>query len=118
MLRIRRCDSIDNQEKLKKKGVLELGKYEGIFILKADLEEKELEGEYSKIENAIDNQEGKIEKSEKWGKRKLAYPIKKARDGFLLYLEFEALPKAIKPLTELFKLNGNILRTQIVKKGG
>jgi small subunit ribosomal protein S6 len=93
-----------------------LNKYEGIFILKADLPEKELDGEYSKIEDAMKKHECKIEKSEKWGKKRLTYSIEKSRDGFFLYLSFEATPKSIKPLTELFKLDANILRTRILRK--
>ena len=81
-----------------------MNKYEGIFILKADLPEKKLEEEYSKVEDAIKKHECKIEKSEKWGKKKLAYEIKKFRDGFFLYLTLEAMPKSIQPVGELFKL--------------
>ena len=93
-----------------------MNKYEGIFILKADLPEKKLEEEYSKVEDAIKKHECKIEKSEKWGKKRLAYEIKKFHDGFFLYLVFEAMPESIKPLMEFFKLNNNILRTQIIRK--
>jgi len=93
-----------------------LNKYEGIFILKGDLVDKKLEEEYSKVETAIQKHEGRIEKSERWGKKKLAYGIKRFREGFFLYLTFEAMPKSIKPLQELFKLNNNILRTQIVRR--
>lgn len=93
-----------------------MNKYEGIVIFKGDLTEKQLEEEYSKTEETIKKQEGKIEKSEKWGKKRLAYGIKKFRDGFFLYLTFDALPKSIKPLTEIFKLNNNILRAQIIRK--
>jgi len=93
-----------------------LNKYEGIFILKGDLTEKELEEEYTKVEDAIKKHEGKIEKSEKWGKKRLSYEIKKFHDGFFLYLPFEAMPESIKPLVELFKLNNKILRTQIVRR--
>lgn len=96
--------------------VFTLNKYEGIFILKGDLAEKELEEEYSKLEDVIKKHEGKIEKSERWGKRRLAYGIKKLREGFFLYLTFEAMPKSIKPLQEVFKLDNNILRTQIIRR--
>jgi small subunit ribosomal protein S6 len=96
--------------------LMQLNKYEGVFIFKPDLEEKALEEEYSKVEDIIKKHEGKIEKSEKWGKKKLAYEIKKFRDGFFLYLSFETMPQTIKPLSELFKLNNNILRAQIMRK--
>ena len=93
-----------------------MNKYEGIFIFKADLDEKALEEEYSRLEDSIKKHEGKIEKSEKWGKKKLAYEIKKFREGFFLYLEFEAVPNSIKIFMDIFKINNNILRTQIIRK--
>lgn len=94
-----------------------MNRYEGIFIFKPDLDEKKLGEEYSGVEETIQKHKGKIEKSEKWGKKKLAYEIKKFRDGFFLYLAFEAVPQSIKTFTEIFKINNNILRMQITRKG-
>jgi small subunit ribosomal protein S6 len=93
-----------------------LNKYEGIFIFKPDLPEKDLEAEYAKAEEIIKKHEGKSEKSEKWGKKRLTFTIKKFKDGFFLYIAFEAPPDSIKVLTELFKLNNSILRVQITRK--
>ncbi len=92
-----------------------MNKYEGILIFKPDLPEKELESEYSKAEEMVTKHGGKVERSEKWGKKKLAYSIKKFQDGFFLYAFFEAPPASIKTLNELFKLNGNVLRVQFTK---
>lgn len=92
-----------------------MNKYEAIVIFKGDLTEDELEKEYSKVEDAIKKHEGRIEKFEKWSKKKLAYAIKKFREGFFLCLTFDALPESIVPLRELFKLNNNILRAQILR---
>ncbi len=93
-----------------------MNRYEGIFIFKPDLDEKKLEEEYSKTEGIIQKHEGKIEKSEKWGKKRLTFEIKKFRDGFFLYLAFDAPPHSIKTFTEIFKIDNNILRAQIVRK--
>jgi len=93
-----------------------LNKYGGIFIFKPDLAEKDLEGEYTKTEEVIKKHEGKIGKSEKWGKKRLTFTIKKFQDGFFLYVAFEAPPQSIKALMELFKLNANILRAQLTRE--
>ena len=93
-----------------------MNKYEGIFIFKPDLAEKDIEGEYIKAEEVIKKHEGKIGKSEKWGKKRLTFTIKKFQDGFFLYVAFEAPPQSIKTLTELFKLNANILRAQLTRE--
>jgi len=94
-----------------------LNKYEGIFIFKPDLNESQLEKEYSGAQETIEKHKGKIEKTEKWGKKKLAFEIKKFRDGFFLYTSFEAEPNSIKTLTEIFKIDNNILRAQITRAG-
>ena len=93
-----------------------MNKYEGIFIFKPDLSEEQLEKECSKVQNTIQKHKGKVEKSDKWGKRRLAFDIKKFRDGFFLYLAFEAMPKSIKTFTETFKIDNNLLRVQITRK--
>ncbi len=93
-----------------------MNKYEGIFIFKPDLQEEKLEEEYSKVEETIQKHKGKIEKSEKWGKKKLTFDIKKFREGFFLYLAFEAEPESIKNFTEIFKIDNNILRNQITRR--
>jgi len=93
-----------------------LNKYEGILIFKPDLKEEQLEKEYSKAEETIKKHEGKIEKSEKWGKKGLAYTIKKCREGFFLYMAFEAPPQSIRTFTDIFKIDNNILRAQIIRK--
>lgn len=93
-----------------------MNKYEGIWIFRPDLAEKDLEGEYSKAEETIKKHEGKVEKSEKWGKKRLTFTIKKCQDGFFLYVAFEAPSDSVKTLTELFKLNNNILRVQLTRR--
>lgn len=93
-----------------------MNQYEGIIIFKGDLQEKQLEEEYSKVEALINKNEGKIEKTEKWGKKILSYEVKKYKDGFFLYISFQALAKSIKTFTDIFELNNNILRAQIVRQ--
>ncbi|MBN1871379.1 MAG: 30S ribosomal protein S6 [Candidatus Omnitrophica bacterium] len=93
-----------------------MNQYEGIIIFKGDLQDKQLEEECAKVEDLIKKHDGKIEKSERWGKKALSYEIKKFRDGFFLYVFFEAMAESIKPLTDVLRLDGNILRAQILKK--
>lgn len=93
-----------------------MNKYGGIFIFRPNLAEKDIESEYAKVEEVIKKHEGKIGKSEKWGKKRLTFAIKKFQDGFFLYVAFEAPPQSIKALTELFKLDANILRAQLARE--
>ena len=94
-----------------------MNKYEGILIFKPDLKEEELEKEYSKAEETIKKHEGKIEKSEKWGKKALTFTIKKFREGFFLYIAFDAPPGSIKTFSDTFKIDNNVLRAKLTRKG-
>jgi small subunit ribosomal protein S6 len=49
------------------------------------------------------------------GTRVLAYPIKKFEKGYYFLMEFTATPDQLKKIDEHFKLDGNILRYQIVR---
>ncbi len=90
--------------------------YEGIFIFRPDLEESRLEEEYSKVETTLKKHEAAVEKTERWGKKRLTYEIDSFREGFFLYLVFNAMPDKIKVFTDLFKIDNNILRSMITRK--
>ena len=57
-------------------------KYELVVILQADLEEAVLDAAVENIETLIKSNEGEITKIDRWGKRKLAYPINKTNEGY------------------------------------
>jgi len=93
-----------------------LNHYEIIVILRGELQEKELEQEYAKVEETINKNNGKVAKKEAWGKKKLAYEIEKSGEGFFFYAEFEAEPASIRLLKNTFGLDNNILRVQILSR--
>ncbi len=84
--------------------------YETTFILSPVLDEPGLEQQLSKIEAAVQREGGTVKEWEKWGKRRLAFPIKRQSDGYYAFLRFEATPDVIERLGEGFKLDENILR--------
>lgn len=93
-----------------------MNKYEAIVIMKPDLGETELEKAFSQVQDVIKNKKGTIDNVEKWGKRKTAYPLKGCKEGHHFKLDFSADPAAIEPITEVYKLDTNILRTMIINK--
>lgn len=92
-------------------------KYEGMFIIKPDIDQDDLEKTISSIESTITKNGGKVENNQKWARRHLAYPIKKFTEGEYHLFNFEAEPTIITALTSVYKLNENILRTLITVKG-
>ncbi len=55
--------------------------YETVFVLDPDLPEEETEKSISKLEGVIESQKGKLLFTERWGKRKFAYRVKKKLKG-------------------------------------
>lgn len=88
--------------------------YEGLFIIDPGKEEslKEIE---DFIASNITKRSGKVEKQESWGRQKLAYPIRKNREGVYYKLEFSIEPSEISGLQDAYKLNSDILRVIITQ---
>jgi small subunit ribosomal protein S6 len=62
-----------------------LKRYEVVAIVKSDLTEEEINAIMERSSNIITERQGVIAKAEKWGKRRLAYEIKKQKDGFFFH---------------------------------
>lgn len=68
-----------------------------------------------KVEALIARVGGTVEKVDRWGKRRLAYAVKKFTDGFYVLINFEAAPAEIKEIDRVLKINDEVLRHLIVK---
>ncbi|MCM8830263.1 MAG: 30S ribosomal protein S6 [Candidatus Omnitrophica bacterium] len=85
-------------------------KYEGCFLLRSDLEDDAREKEISFIEAQISGNGGEIVKREAWGKKYLAYPIKKEKEAFYYIVYFRAMPDALSTISEEIRRRENIIR--------
>ena len=91
-------------------------KYEGMFIIKADLDEGGQEKTVDSIKKSISKHGGTLTHSEKWGNRQLAYTVKKYREGVYYRFEFEMKPESISVLRIDIGLNEDIIRELITAK--
>lgn len=89
--------------------------YELVYILQADLDEATLTGTVDAIEALIKNSKGEIAKVDKWGKRRLAYPIRKMREGFYVFISFQMEPSEIVNLKRALGYNEQVLRYIVVR---
>jgi small subunit ribosomal protein S6 len=85
-------------------------KYEVTFILSPALDESAVEEHFTKLEKLVEREGGTIQDWDKWGKRRLAYPIKGESDGYYGFLRFEADPDSIEKLGQIYRLDESILR--------
>lgn len=90
--------------------------YEGLFIMNPDLKEEGLKEAFKSICDCITKNGGSIKKEEDWGKRQLAYSIKRFKEGHYYKVNFACPPGAISKLESTYRLNADILRTMITRR--
>jgi len=88
--------------------------YETIYILRPNLNEEEIRQTINKVEECI-KQKGEIISTENWGKKKLAYEVKKEKMGIFILTRFRAKGDLIADLERLYRYEDNIMRFIIVK---
>jgi len=95
-----------------------LRRYETILIAHVDLSEDELSNLIARYGAIITDQKGILVKVERWGKRRLAYMIKKQARGFYLLIDYACESAAVNELERNLKINDKILKFMTVLKDG
>ena len=90
--------------------------YELIFICKPDTAEADVDKVVAALQQAIEEQHGQLEKVDKWGARKLAYPISKSREGLFVFLSIHCSHgNIIKELERRLKVSEPVLKYMTVR---
>jgi small subunit ribosomal protein S6 len=90
--------------------------YETGLLIAPNLSEEETERIISQMAEVISQREGKLVKQEKWGKRRLAYPIKKFSEAFYVFFHYEGKSDIPLELERRFKQTDTILRYLTLQK--
>ena len=84
--------------------------YESAIIINAALEDNQIQSIISHVKELISSNDGEITDVEDWGRKRLAYMIKKSKIGYYIIFQFNAYPQIISTLEKFYKLDENILR--------
>ncbi len=90
-------------------------KYEMLYILSTKLGEEEINSVVSKFESVVASNGGKVEKVDKWGVKKLAYPINYETEGYYVLMTFESDVSLITELKRVAGITTGILRRLITR---
>jgi len=90
-------------------------KYELVIILKPDLNKSEQEKIIKKMSKIITDLKGKVNKKDIWGKKNMAYPIKKQKQGTYVKLNISLPEDKIGDWREKIQLEDNIIRHLLIK---
>jgi|SRR5579875_3833575 len=90
-------------------------RYEVMFIIRPDAPEDEMDKLITQMEGYVTGAGGKLEKSEKMGRRRLAYRIQRYREGFYVLFIFEGEPAAVTELERRMRVTDAIIKFLTVR---
>lgn len=88
-------------------------KYEIIFIAQPDLDEENLNSVIEKIKGWITDDKGEVVSVDNWGKKRMAYRIRKQRDGQYILITANMEPASVKNLSQNMRFVESIMRSMI-----
>ena len=89
--------------------------YELMVILDPSLDERTVESSLDKYLNVIRKDGGSVESVDVWGRRRMAYEIKKNAEGIYAVVNLTAEPATVKEFDRQLTLNESILRTKVMR---
>jgi len=90
-------------------------RYELMLILDPELEERTVAPSLDSFLNVVRQGGGTVEKVDIWGRRRLAYEIKKKAEGIYAVIDLSCEPAVVKELDRQLNLNESVLRTKVVR---
>ena len=90
--------------------------YEVLYIVRADLDDDKVQDVIKRVNTLIERAGGAAERTNLWGKRKLAYEVKHQKEGAYVLQDFRIDPQRIPELEAALKITEEVLRHLIVRK--
>ena len=89
--------------------------YELLVILDPGTDERTVAPSLDKYLNVVRNDGGTVDSVDVWGRRRLAYEVKKNAEGIYAIVQLTAEPATVKELDRQLTLNESILRTKVIR---
>ncbi|NLL18084.1 MAG: 30S ribosomal protein S6 [Clostridia bacterium] len=89
--------------------------YEAMYILRPELGEEEQDAVMQKFADLVTQAGGEVVKLDKWGKRRLAYEVKKLREGIYILMQFRGTAAVAKELDRVLKITDEVIRQLVVR---
>ena len=92
--------------------------YELVYILPPDSTEQQVAEVQTQIEEVVSRLRGQIASTDNWGRKRLAYPIGRFRDGVYILSRFQLPPNAAAEIERALKLTESVIRHLLVRAEG
>ena len=93
-----------------------MNKYELLYIIASDVAEEKREELIKKFASLVESKGGVVEGIDKWGMKKLAYPINYKNEGFYVLMNLQMNPADVDAMAKLMNITEGIIRQMFVKK--
>ncbi len=90
--------------------------YEGVFIITPEVTSEVSKSVVAQLQELVSKNGGRVDGMQEWGRKRLAYQIKKKNEGSYVILNFQMDSKQTKKLEQSLRLNDNLLRYLLVNK--
>jgi small subunit ribosomal protein S6 len=90
--------------------------YEVLYIVRADLDDDKVQDIVKRVNTLIERAGGSLERTNIWGKRKLAYEVKHQKEGSYILQDFQIGQDRIPELEAALKITEEVLRHLVVRK--
>jgi small subunit ribosomal protein S6 len=90
--------------------------YEVLYIVRADLDDEKVQDAVRRVNSLIERSGGTPDRTNFWGKRKLAYEVKHQKEGAYVLQDFQLDPNRVPELESSLKITEEVLRHLIVRK--
>lgn len=89
--------------------------YETLYIVRPELSEEEQQAVAQKFADIVTQSGGEVLKLDIWGKRRLAYEVKKLREGIYILMQFRGESQVAQELERVLKITDEVIRQLVVR---
>ena len=89
--------------------------YEELFIVKPDAPEEEIDQFIEQMKSVVTSTGGSVDKTDKWGKRRLAYKVDRYREGYYVLFQFNAAPETVKEFERRLRVADLVIKFLTVR---
>jgi small subunit ribosomal protein S6 len=90
--------------------------YEVALIIRPEVEEQQQDAIIEQLSQLLALEGGQVTNVEKWGRRRLAYPIRKVQEGYYYFIQGEFSSAALPELDRTCKLSEEVLRHMVIRQ--
>jgi small subunit ribosomal protein S6 len=90
--------------------------YEILYIVRPELDDEQLQGAIATVNQLIESLGGAVQKTDVWGRRRLAYEVRHLREGQYVLTDFQIDPARVPELEGTLKISDTVFRHLVVRK--